>query len=139
MTSVAVTGSLPSLPPGWTEHTAPTGHKYYYNASTKKSTYQRPTAETTQQTPPSAAVTLPETTVKTTTRIPKKEDVVPLTEWSSEVAQLARPGSTERQTARMMGEDPWKKLEDRPRKKYPPILCNADMVEPIFLEQSPGF
>ncbi|KFY19070.1 hypothetical protein V491_04599 [Pseudogymnoascus sp. VKM F-3775] len=32
----------PSLPPGWTEHKAPTGHTYYYNALTKKSTYQRP-------------------------------------------------------------------------------------------------
>src|SRR6266480_2297320 len=33
---------LPPLPPGWTEHKAPTGHTYYYNASTKKSTYMRP-------------------------------------------------------------------------------------------------
>src|SRR5579871_4492695 len=35
---------LPPLPPGWTEHKAPTGHTYYYNASTKKSTYTRPVA-----------------------------------------------------------------------------------------------
>lgn len=35
-------GSLPPLPSGWTEHTAPTGHKYYYNKATKKSTYSRP-------------------------------------------------------------------------------------------------
>lgn len=34
-----------ALPEGWTEHTAPTGHKYYYNASTKHSTYTRPVAE----------------------------------------------------------------------------------------------
>jgi FF domain/WW domain len=33
-----------SLPPGWTEHKAPTGHSYYYNAETKQSTYTRPTA-----------------------------------------------------------------------------------------------
>ncbi|KAL0943058.1 ff domain protein [Colletotrichum truncatum] len=32
------------LLPGWTEHTAPTGHKYYYNAETKESTYTRPSA-----------------------------------------------------------------------------------------------
>ncbi|KIW15784.1 hypothetical protein PV08_05834 [Exophiala spinifera] len=32
------------LPPGWTEHKAPTGHTYYYNAGTKQSTYTRPTA-----------------------------------------------------------------------------------------------
>ncbi|CBX96218.1 hypothetical protein IAQ61_001396 [Plenodomus lingam] len=33
----------PPLPPGWTEHKAPTGHTYYYNKQTKKSTYTRPT------------------------------------------------------------------------------------------------
>ncbi|EXJ95444.1 hypothetical protein A1O1_00565 [Capronia coronata CBS 617.96] len=32
------------LPAGWTEHKAPTGHTYYYNAATKQSTYSRPTA-----------------------------------------------------------------------------------------------
>ncbi|KAI1155074.1 hypothetical protein F4825DRAFT_95324 [Nemania diffusa] len=30
------------LPPGWTEHKAPTGHTYYYNVVTKESTYKRP-------------------------------------------------------------------------------------------------
>lgn len=34
----------PPLPPGWTEHKAPSGHTYYYNAETKQSTYKRPTA-----------------------------------------------------------------------------------------------
>jgi len=29
----------PPLPEGWTEHKAPTGHSYYYNAATKQSTY----------------------------------------------------------------------------------------------------
>ncbi|KAK4071949.1 hypothetical protein Trihar35433_4013 [Trichoderma harzianum] len=33
---------LAPLPPGWTEHKAPTGHSYYYNAETKESTYKRP-------------------------------------------------------------------------------------------------
>lgn len=33
------------LPPGWTEHKAPTGHTYYYHAQTKESTYKRPGAE----------------------------------------------------------------------------------------------
>lgn len=32
------------LPKGWTEHKAPTGHTYYYNAETKTSTYTRPGA-----------------------------------------------------------------------------------------------
>ncbi|KAL6889110.1 hypothetical protein GGI43DRAFT_225323 [Trichoderma evansii] len=37
--------SLAPLPPGWTEHKAPTGHTYYYNAETKESTYKRPGAQ----------------------------------------------------------------------------------------------
>ncbi|EYE92150.1 FF domain protein [Aspergillus ruber CBS 135680] len=32
----------PPLPPGWTEHKAPSGHRYYYNSQTKQSTYTRP-------------------------------------------------------------------------------------------------
>ncbi|KAK4211599.1 Pre-mRNA-splicing factor dre4 [Rhypophila decipiens] len=35
---------LQPLPAGWTEHKAPTGHTYYYNAETKESTYKRPVA-----------------------------------------------------------------------------------------------
>ncbi|CAO2647527.1 Nn.00g084490.m01.CDS01 [Neocucurbitaria sp. VM-36] len=34
----------PPLPVGWTEHKAPSGHTYFYNKETKKSTYTRPTA-----------------------------------------------------------------------------------------------
>ncbi|KZZ97369.1 FF domain protein [Moelleriella libera RCEF 2490] len=52
------------LPPGWTEHTAPTGHKYYYNASTGASTYHRPgvpaaAQETAAQGDPSPYAHLP--------------------------------------------------------------------------------
>ena len=40
----AAAPSSPSpLPPAWTEHKAPSGHSYYYNAQTKQSTYTRPT------------------------------------------------------------------------------------------------
>jgi len=35
------------LPPEWSEHTAPTGHVYYYNKITKQSTYTRPQQEPT--------------------------------------------------------------------------------------------
>ncbi|PLB55331.1 hypothetical protein P170DRAFT_505934 [Aspergillus steynii IBT 23096] len=38
----------PPLPTGWTEHRAPTGHLYYYNSQTKKSTYTRPVAPPVQ-------------------------------------------------------------------------------------------
>ena len=107
---------LPPLPPGWTEHTAPTGHKYYYNASLKKSTYQRPT----EPVPPQTPLTVPppkEPEIRNTALVVSKEKVVPLTEWSSEMA-LDKEVSPEQKTARMMGEeDMWKKLEDRPRKK----------------------
>lgn len=37
------------LPPNWTEHTAPTGHTYYYNSETKQSTYARPVSEPLQE------------------------------------------------------------------------------------------
>jgi hypothetical protein len=40
----------PPLPEGWTEHKAPTGHSYYYNAASKQSTYTRPAPP-----PPAAA------------------------------------------------------------------------------------
>ncbi|BFZ56565.1 hypothetical protein PYCC9005_003612 [Savitreella phatthalungensis] len=33
-----------TLPAGWTAHTAPSGHTYYWNAALKKSTYKRPVA-----------------------------------------------------------------------------------------------
>ncbi|CAI6101250.1 unnamed protein product [Clonostachys chloroleuca] len=36
--------ALAPLAPGWSEHKAPTGHTYYYNAETKVSTYTRPGA-----------------------------------------------------------------------------------------------
>lgn len=36
--------AAPPLAPGWTEHKAPTGHSYYYNAESKQSTYTRPVA-----------------------------------------------------------------------------------------------
>ncbi|KAF3936678.1 hypothetical protein ABW19_dt0200092 [Dactylella cylindrospora] len=44
------------LPPGWTEHRAPTGHMYYYHAESKTSTYTRPGAPPTELpfTPPAA-------------------------------------------------------------------------------------
>ncbi|MCJ1380106.1 hypothetical protein MMC17_003209 [Xylographa soralifera] len=42
------TGGPSPLPPGWTEHKAPTGHLYYFNAATQQSTYTRPTAPTAQ-------------------------------------------------------------------------------------------
>lgn len=49
----------PPLPPGWTEHKAPTGHTYYYNVATKESTYNRPSASPAPPPTTSSAVQLP--------------------------------------------------------------------------------
>ena len=112
---------LPPLPPGWIEHTAPTGHKYYYNASLKKSTYQRPRISPPSQTPP---VIQQEEPAIPNTALVVKEKVVPLTEWSSDMKVEPEEDSGERETARLMTDEMWKKLEDRPRKKYvPPNLA----------------
>ncbi|KAJ2901524.1 hypothetical protein MKZ38_001709 [Zalerion maritima] len=49
------------LPSGWSEHKAPTGHTYYYNASTKESTYVRPTAAPAPPEAPSSVFPSPPT------------------------------------------------------------------------------
>lgn len=54
----------PPLPPGWTEHRAPSGHIYYYNAQTKQSTYTRP------QAPPPAPQPAPEVSHLTPDTLP---------------------------------------------------------------------
>ncbi|KAJ5226106.1 WW/Rsp5/WWP [Penicillium chermesinum] len=51
--------TLPPLPPGWSEHRAPTGHLYYYNAATKKSTYTRPHLSAPEATTPAPPVPPP--------------------------------------------------------------------------------
>jgi len=113
------------LPAGWTEHTAPTGHKYYYNAALKKSTYKRPTLEsppepakpTQRQTPPTVKPLQPVAIPNTALNIRKQDNAVPLSEWSAEMA-AARPRQQEPSAIPRMTEEMWKKLEDRPRKKY---------------------
>ncbi|OJD19307.1 hypothetical protein AJ78_00756 [Emergomyces pasteurianus Ep9510] len=51
--------TLNPLPPGWTEHKAPSGHLYYYNAQTKQSTYKRPSALPSELHPTGALPTQP--------------------------------------------------------------------------------
>ncbi|SPO04730.1 related to U1 snRNP protein [Cephalotrichum gorgonifer] len=53
-------GLLAPLLPGWTEHKAPTGHTYYYNAATKESTYKRPAAIVPAAAPPPPAGLFPQ-------------------------------------------------------------------------------
>ncbi|KAI1633532.1 hypothetical protein F4809DRAFT_583165 [Biscogniauxia mediterranea] len=61
----------PPLPPGWTEHKAPTGHTYYYNESTKQSTYTRPG---TQALPPTPAPHDPHTSFFQYSSVPQLSD-----------------------------------------------------------------
>ncbi|KAI9150273.1 u1 snrnp [Paramyrothecium foliicola] len=61
-------GQQASLPPGWTEHKAPTGHSYYYHAETKTSTYKRPGVE------PAAAPTEPQPSYGTYPGLPNLSD-----------------------------------------------------------------
>jgi WW domain len=118
------------LPPGWTEHTAPTGHKYYYNAALKKSTYKRPTLEVAAEPPKPAQketppVVAPQQPIipNTALNVRKQDNVVPLSEWSADAA-VARPQQSQQSVGQKapprMTEEMWKKLEDRPRKKYNP-------------------
>jgi hypothetical protein len=116
----AMASGLPPLPPGWTQHTAQTGHKYYHHASTKVSTYKRPT-DTPQQTPPTPPPAIDQPPIKNTALLVPKEQAVPLTEWTSEMS-VEPTYSQERPTARIMPNEMWEKLEDRPRKKYPSLI-----------------
>lgn len=43
---------MDDLEEGWTAHKAPSGHTYYYNAATKKSTYQKPVRSAAVPQPP---------------------------------------------------------------------------------------
>lgn len=47
-THIVTTATKDSLPEGWTAHKAPSGHTYYYNSSTKQSTYTRPEKQVEQ-------------------------------------------------------------------------------------------
>ncbi|CAG8218996.1 unnamed protein product [Penicillium salamii] len=55
----------PPLPAGWTEHRAPTGHLYYYNSSTKQSTYTRPQNAVPEPVAPPPAISQPTYTPET--------------------------------------------------------------------------
>ncbi|KAL8693839.1 MAG: hypothetical protein Q9218_001395 [Villophora microphyllina] len=49
--------AISPLQTGWTEHKAPTGHAYYYNAATQQSTYTRPKEESLQPTSHAQSIT----------------------------------------------------------------------------------
>ncbi|EPY49679.1 DNA replication protein Dre4 [Schizosaccharomyces cryophilus OY26] len=62
-----------SLPPGWTEHRAPNGIPYYWNAELKKSTYKRP-AWPDEQGKASGSIHLKQEDINTLTETPVAEN-----------------------------------------------------------------
>lgn len=48
---------MDDLAEGWTSHKAPTGHTYYYNRTTKQSTYKRPVKPISPAPPPAETAT----------------------------------------------------------------------------------
>ncbi|KAG8981477.1 hypothetical protein FRB90_007217, partial [Tulasnella sp. 427] len=76
----------PPLPLGWTEHTAPTGHSYYYHAATNQSTYVRPLPVVGQV---AASAAEPERSAPSSSKKKKvkqerpiAKSLIPGTEWS---------------------------------------------------------
>ena len=125
---------FPPLPPGWTEHVAPTGHKYYYNAGLKKSTYKRPTTETTEVTQPPQDAPRPTELplINNIVTVTTKEKVIPLTEWNAEISVESREEPEVQEAARTMTDEVWKKLEDRPRKRFPSCLLNRLIARTVI-------
>ncbi|CCG84247.1 protein of unknown function [Taphrina deformans PYCC 5710] len=104
------------LEDGWTAHKAPTGHTYYYNAATKKSTYRKPSKISNLITEPAQQLQaeqskVPPTSVSTSVGEPEVQAASPAAEIKTE------PSGRTYFTA---GPEPVKrtqKYEDRPKKK----------------------
>ncbi|KAI5295728.1 hypothetical protein KEM52_000415 [Ascosphaera acerosa] len=113
------------LPPGWTQHRAPTGRLYYYHAETQTSTYQRPAA---MAAPMPASVAAP-------TEISHAYGGAGLPQPAMHAPQypfgmsLGAPGQSQalhwahgqlgqQQQQQSQQRPPRRKLEDRPKHKY---------------------
>lgn len=77
----------PPLPAGWTEHKAPTGHTYYYNAATKESTYKRPGAELAASSAPPPPPSAPSSS------LPAQDPRASYRQYSAAVGSLADPSA----------------------------------------------
>ncbi|PGH27784.1 hypothetical protein AJ80_00572 [Polytolypa hystricis UAMH7299] len=104
----------PKLPPGWSEHKAPSGHLYYYNSETKQSTYQRPTAPAEVE-PAANAPTAP--FVPTPVAYPASQ--TPPFNIAETFNQNRRGFQGDRHHAGRRQQPP----EDRPKHKYPIPGC----------------
>ncbi|KOS21749.1 Pre-mRNA-splicing factor dre4 [Escovopsis weberi] len=104
------------LPPGWTEHKAPTGHTYYFNAATNESTYKRPGA------PVVAAPVAPPPPPQPYAHLPSLADPRVANAF---LAQFNRPPPTQQQQQQRRGEGrpPPPQPVDRPRRREPIPGC----------------
>ncbi|PKS11303.1 hypothetical protein jhhlp_003065 [Lomentospora prolificans] len=107
------------LPPGWTEHKAATGHTYYYNASTKESTYRRPSAPVAQL---PSAVSQPFAPGAFPGAFPQQPQTIPnLSDPNVANAWLARHNPQNRPTSQRDQRDsrPKPQPNDKPKSKTP--------------------
>ncbi|CDM35276.1 WW/Rsp5/WWP [Penicillium roqueforti FM164] len=118
----------PPLPSGWTQHRAPTGHLYYYNSSTKQSTYTRP-QETAPQTIQAAPDT-PEATYNPETLPPFSSTPYGPIGFASGPAQFSPPQNSRGRGGfrgfrggRGYHDHGRRETEDRPRAKHPIPDC----------------
>ncbi|CAI7570187.1 unnamed protein product [Penicillium glandicola] len=115
----------PPLPPGWTQHRAPTGHLYYYNSSTKQSTYTRP-QETAPQ-PIQATPDILEATYNPETLPPFSSTPYGPTGFGSGPAQFGPPQNSRGRGGFRGGrgyhDRGRREPEDRPKAKHPIPDC----------------
>ncbi|KAJ5515528.1 hypothetical protein N7527_007088 [Penicillium freii] len=115
----------PPLPSGWTQHRAPTGHLYYYNSSTKQSTYTRP-QETAPQ-PIQAVPNTPEATYNPETLPPFSSTPYGPTGFGTGPGQFGPPqnfrGRGGFRGGRGYHDRGRREPEDRPKAKHPIPDC----------------
>ncbi|KAK9493473.1 hypothetical protein V1508DRAFT_415614 [Lipomyces doorenjongii] len=122
MNKPANPSSLP-LPPGWTQHIAPSGHYYYFNKATKESTYERPRLPVVLSPPASAKPFSPAPSILAHQRDPER----PKQEHADLQAAYA-PGFPQQQH-----RDEGQHRHRKPRKREVPKLLRPLSLEPWLL------
>ncbi|KAK8118227.1 Pre-mRNA-splicing factor dre4 [Apiospora kogelbergensis] len=121
----------PPLPPGWTEHKAPTGHTYYFNTATQESTYKRPgLLETPAPPPPPFAPANPNTSFLQHAAIPNLSNPAAANAWQAQFNappqqdhQQHRGGFGGRGGRHGGGDRPRPQPYDKPKSKTPIPGC----------------
>ncbi|KAI9724173.1 MAG: hypothetical protein M1828_003918 [Chrysothrix sp. TS-e1954] len=119
----------PRLPPGWTEHKAPSGHTYYYNAETKKSTYTRPAPTTdlsSHTSPPPLASVDSAITNEQANDLQLQSEPLSYAQWSAPFQQTSPPfqdRTQDRPQDRRFQQRQHHEPQDRPKSKHPIPGC----------------